>query len=99
LRRFKRKFALPENIIEDRLECKLSSNGKTLEVTAPLKCIEPASAPAVRTIPINVEKSGTPSGKESKTPPAVTEGNNGEKPQDQNVQNEQIGKESVDSTS
>jgi len=56
LRHFKRAFMLPTNIIEDRLECKLSSNGKSLEVTAPLKCVEPAPEPAVRTIPISVEK-------------------------------------------
>jgi len=54
LRQFKRKIALPENIIEEGLQCKLTADGKKLLVTAPLKIETPPEQKA-RIIPIQFE--------------------------------------------
>jgi len=52
---FKKSFVVPKNVIEEKLECKLTEDGH-LVVSAPLKAIEPAAPdqPAIRSIPINV---------------------------------------------
>lgn len=52
-RQFKRSIKLPENIIQEQIECKLESNG-VLAISAPLKAIEPPKEPVVKNIPINV---------------------------------------------
>jgi len=52
-RNFTRTFRLPENVLEDKLECRLASDGQLI-VAAPLKAIERPSTPAIRSIPINV---------------------------------------------
>lgn len=51
-KQFTRKFRLPENVIEENIECKL--DGGHLLVTAPLKCLEEPQTTNVRTIPITV---------------------------------------------
>jgi len=52
---FTRSFAIPKNVIEEQLECKLTEDGNLI-VRAPLKAIEPApEQPAVKSIPIDVE--------------------------------------------
>jgi len=59
---FKRSFIIPKNVIEEKLECKLTEDGR-LVVSAPLKAIEPApEQPAIRSIPISVEAAATVTG-------------------------------------
>ena len=94
LRQFRKAFTLPANIIEDRLECKLSPNGKSLDVTAPLKCVEPAPEQAVRTIPISIEQPEA-AVKEAPTTTAMENENTGK---DQEQKDKDNGTNSVDST-
>jgi len=69
LRTFKRKIALPDNVIQDGLQCKLTADGKRLQVTAPLKVETPPEQQA-RTIPIQFEKAAP----KNENPAPVAEG-------------------------
>jgi crystallin alpha B len=50
-RHFKRTFTVPKNVIEEKLECKLTEDGQ-LVMWAPARAIEAPSEPLARTIPI-----------------------------------------------
>lgn len=53
IKQFTTTVQLPANVIREQLECKLTSNGTKLQITAPLKPVEPPKEPD-RTIPINI---------------------------------------------
>lgn len=52
IKQFTTTVQLPSNVIREQLECKLTSNGTKLHITAPLKPVEPPKEPD-RTIPIS----------------------------------------------